>query len=94
MLAPGHGEPMEGPTLAEELAAFAESFTAPEHGRYVGEPARFDERGVAWLPPAPPDPLPKAAAVLGMALFAGATASPGLLVGGLVTRISIRQYMA
>ncbi len=74
VLAPGHGEQMEGPTVAEELAAFAESFTAPERGRYVGESARFDERGVAWLPPAPPDPLPKAAAVLGMALLVGMTA--------------------
>src|SRR5215208_4567223 len=56
------------------LIAFAENFAAPEHGRYVSEPARFDERGVAWLPPAPPDPLPKAAAALGMALLAGTAA--------------------
>jgi glyoxylase-like metal-dependent hydrolase (beta-lactamase superfamily II) len=74
VLAPGHGEPVEGPTVAEELAAFAEDFVAPQHGRYVGEPARFDERGIAWLPPAPPDPLPKAAAVLGIALLAGTVA--------------------
>lgn len=71
VLAPGHGEPMDGASVAEELVAFAESFSAPERGRYVSEPARFDEGGVAWLPPAPPDPLPKAAAVLGMALLAG-----------------------
>ena len=57
--------------MANELAAFAECFAAPEHGRYIGEPARFDERGVAWLPPAPPDPLPKVAAVVGTALLAG-----------------------
>ena len=74
ILAPGHGEPMEGPTVAEELAAFAENFVAPQHGRYVGEPARFDERGIAWLPPAPPDPLPKVAAVVGTALLAGTVA--------------------
>jgi glyoxylase-like metal-dependent hydrolase (beta-lactamase superfamily II) len=74
ILAPGHGEPMEGPTLAEELAAFAEDFAAPQHGRYVGEPARFDERGIAWLPPAPPDSLPKVAAVVGTALLAGTVA--------------------
>jgi glyoxylase-like metal-dependent hydrolase (beta-lactamase superfamily II) len=71
VLAPGHGEPMEGSAVAEELAAFAEDFAAPKHGRYVGEPARFDERGVAWLPPTPPDPLPKVAAVVGTALLAG-----------------------
>jgi glyoxylase-like metal-dependent hydrolase (beta-lactamase superfamily II) len=74
ILAPGHGEPMEGPTLAEELAAFAEDFVAPQYGRYVGEPARFDERGIAWLPLAPPDPLPKVAAVVGTALLAGTVA--------------------
>jgi hypothetical protein len=65
---------MEGPTVAEELAAFAEDFAAPQHGRYVGEPALFDERGIAWLPPAPPDPLPKVAAVVGAALLAGTVA--------------------
>jgi hypothetical protein len=65
---------MEGPTVAEELAAFAEDFAAPEHGRYVGEPARFDERSVAWLPPAAPDPLPKVAAVVGTVLLAGTVA--------------------
>ena len=63
---------MEGSIVAEELAAFAENFAAPERGRYVFEPARFDERGVAWLPPAPPDPLPRAA--LGLALLVAGTA--------------------
>jgi hypothetical protein len=71
VLAPGHGEPMESATVTEELATFAESFAAPEHGRYVGEPARFDERDVAWLSPASPDPLPKVAAVVGTALLVG-----------------------
>jgi glyoxylase-like metal-dependent hydrolase (beta-lactamase superfamily II) len=71
VLAPGHGKPMSGPVVAGELATFAENFAAPERGRYVFEPARFDERGVVWLPPAPPDPfLPRTAAVLGMALLA------------------------
>ena len=65
---------MVGPTVAKELETFAEDFAAPEHGRYVLEPARFDERGVAWLPPAPPDPLPRAAAVLGTVLLAGTAA--------------------
>ncbi len=59
--------------MVKELATFAENFAAPEHGRYVSESARFDERGVAWLPPAPPDLLPKAAAVLGMADLAALT---------------------
>jgi hypothetical protein len=65
---------MKGPTVAKELETFAENFAAPEHGRYVGEPARFDERGVVWLPPVPPDPSPKIAAVLGMALLVSTAA--------------------
>lgn len=74
VLGPGHGEPMESATATEELATFAESFAAPEHGRYVGEPARFDERDVAWQSPASPDPLPKVAAVVGTALLVGTVA--------------------
>jgi glyoxylase-like metal-dependent hydrolase (beta-lactamase superfamily II) len=69
MLVPGHGEPMEGHTVAHDLETFAENFAAPERGRYVGDPARFDERGVAWLPPAPADRLPRAAAALVIALL-------------------------
>jgi hypothetical protein len=65
---------MECSTVSEKLAVFAEDFVAPQHGRYVGEPARFDERGVVWLPPAPPDSLPKIAAVLGTAFLAGTVA--------------------
>jgi len=53
------------------MTRLIENFAAPERGRYVDEPARFDERGVVWLPPAPPDPLPKVAAVVGTALLAG-----------------------
>jgi glyoxylase-like metal-dependent hydrolase (beta-lactamase superfamily II) len=71
LLAPGHGEPMEGHTVANDLGTFAAKFSAPVRGRYVGDPARFDERGVAWLPPAPPDPLPRAA--LGLALLVAGT---------------------
>ena len=65
---------MKGPTVAKELETFAENFAAPEHGRYVGEPARFDERGVVWLPPVLPDPSPKIPAVLGMALLVSTAA--------------------
>jgi deazaflavin-dependent oxidoreductase (nitroreductase family) len=80
VLAPGHGEPMAGPTVAEELAKFAERFLVPERGRYIGEPARFNELGVAWLPPAPPDPLPKAAAVVSIMLLLGTAAATWLAV--------------
>ena len=55
----GHGVPMtNAATGLEKLAA---NFPVPEHGRYVTEPALFDENGITYLPPAPPDNLPKVA---------------------------------
>ncbi len=68
-LGTGHGYPMSGGELAGDLERFARHFSAPPHGRYVGEPARTDERGVDWLPPKPADPFPYlvGAAALGMA---------------------------
>ena len=40
--------------LGEALHALARNFDAvavPEHGRYVGQPARADESGVTYVPP-------------------------------------------
>ncbi len=60
VLATGHGVPMsEG---LDQLTELARNFPIPEHGRYAKEPARADETGVTYLPPAPPDRLPKIAA--------------------------------
>lgn len=56
----GHGLPMQD--AADELAWLAEHFRAPGHGRYVQQPARADESGVTYLPPAPMDPMPRMAA--------------------------------
>jgi glyoxylase-like metal-dependent hydrolase (beta-lactamase superfamily II) len=73
----GHGQPMRGPALADDLHTLAREFDVramPAHGRYVGRPAVTDERGVVSVPPAPPDPLPKA--VLGI----GAVVALGLVV--------------
>lgn len=77
VLAPGHGEPMSGPAVAGEFEAFACEFPVPESGRYVGDPARFDEHGVMSLPPAPPDPLPRmvAGVALGAALVIATVAT-------------------
>lgn len=58
----GHGVPMTGSDMAEELEIFATQFPVPEHGRYVDEAAMTNENGVVSLPPAPPDALPKIAA--------------------------------
>jgi glyoxylase-like metal-dependent hydrolase (beta-lactamase superfamily II) len=53
ILAPGHGEPMKQPSLAEDLAALARDFNdrvRPSHGRYVNHPAMTDDEGVVALP--------------------------------------------
>ncbi len=71
VVASGHGVPMVGESLADDLAEFARDFTAPRYGRYIAEPARFDENGVVFLPPAPPDYLAGAAAGIGLAALVG-----------------------
>ncbi len=68
----GHGQPMSGPSVGAELQHFAENFETPEHGRYIPNPAVTDETGIRFVPPAPPDPLPRqmagAAIALGLAI--------------------------
>nr|MDQ2900847.1 MBL fold metallo-hydrolase [Acidobacteriota bacterium] len=63
----GHGTPMSGPAVAHELSTFAKNFPAPKHGRYAWQPAITDDSGIRYLPPPPPDPLPKIAAGIGIA---------------------------
>lgn len=60
----GHGPPRTDPGLAQELVEFAQNLAAPLSGRYVPRPALTDENGVVSLPPRPPDPLPRRAAVV------------------------------
>lgn len=59
----GHGLPISGADTPQKLREFFHSFSPPSHGRYIPEPARSDETGVTFLPPAPPDPLPRNAAI-------------------------------
>jgi len=59
----GHGLPLSGADTPQLLRDFFHSFSPPSHGRYVQTPARSDETGVTFLPPAPPDPLPRNAAI-------------------------------
>lgn len=61
----GHGPVMCGPHVAEQLLEFSTHFPIPKHGRYVNHPARTDENGVEYLPPAPPDTLPAQLALVG-----------------------------
>ena len=56
LLATGHGEPMRGGSVPEELAALARDFdirARPRKGRYVNHPVTTGENGVIALPPAP-----------------------------------------
>lgn len=67
VLAAGHGVPMSGNDAIRGLERLAWNWPVPTHGRYVPEPAVADEDGIAYLPEAPFDPLPKVAVGLGAA---------------------------
>lgn len=54
----GHGLPVRGSRVAEDLEHFAERFSRPRKGRYVLAAARSDENGVMYVPPPVSDPLP------------------------------------
>lgn len=57
VLAPGHGVPLRGEKMRQELRRLDETFeelAVPSHGRYAYEPAVADERGVVWVPPMRP----------------------------------------
>lgn len=60
LIGAGHGKPMVG--TADELQRLADHFPIPTHGRYANEPVVADETGVKYIPPAPPDLVPKIAA--------------------------------
>ncbi len=67
----GHGVPMFGRRVAEELLELANNFPAPRHGRYAALPAQTDENGLIELPPPAPDPLPRVARAVGAAALTG-----------------------
>ena len=71
VVAAGHGLPISGGGVAQELRSFVDGFTPPRRGRYVGSPPRAGDRGVEWLPQPVPDPYARGVA-LGMAFAAGA----------------------
>ena len=73
--ATGHGRPMRGEPLQRGLQALARDFdrlAVPDGGRYAGQPAVMDERGVVSEPPPATDPLPAVLAGAGAATLAGA----------------------
>jgi glyoxylase-like metal-dependent hydrolase (beta-lactamase superfamily II) len=73
LVATGHGVPMRGDAMLRalgELAANFDELARPKHGRYVEQPAIFDERGVVTVPPPVPDHL--ARTLVGVAAVAAA----------------------
>lgn len=72
--ATGHGIPMRGEVLEQELRELAQQFekvAVPAQGRYVGRPATADETGVVYLPAAPERRVPVGLIGAGVALVAG-----------------------
>jgi len=66
--ATGHGLPMSGARLREQLRTLVLNFeqrAIPAHGRYVPQPALANESGVVSVPPPVSDPFPK---LLGLSL--------------------------
>jgi glyoxylase-like metal-dependent hydrolase (beta-lactamase superfamily II) len=68
VIAAGHGVPMRD--ASAQLRELADNFPIPDHGRYVPQPARLDEGGIAYLPPKPPDRLLRATVGVSAAVLA------------------------
>lgn len=73
ILATGHGEPLYYQGLELDLIDFADRFTSPGRGRYVGTPAHCDATGVVSLPPPVEDQLPKIVAGTAAGILAAIT---------------------
>jgi glyoxylase-like metal-dependent hydrolase (beta-lactamase superfamily II) len=77
--AAGHGVPMRGQELRDQLDGLAHDFdrvAVPSWGRYVREPARFDERGTVSYPPPLVEPF------VGLAAAVGLGVAVGMMTGG------------
>jgi glyoxylase-like metal-dependent hydrolase (beta-lactamase superfamily II) len=65
LIAAGHGKPMSGPSLQEDLQELVRNFDTkakPSRGRYVHEAALTNEEGVVYVPEAEPVPAKEIAA--------------------------------
>lgn len=69
-LGAGHGRPVRGPRVADDLQQFANVFPRPSKGRYAKEPARSDANGLVFVPPPVRDSLPLQLLVGGVAAMA------------------------
>ncbi|MBA3672996.1 MAG: MBL fold metallo-hydrolase [Gemmatimonadaceae bacterium] len=69
-VAAGHGRPVQGERIADDLAHFSATFAPPRGGRYSARPAITNEHGLVSVPPPVADALPAKLLVGG--LMAGA----------------------
>ena len=72
--ATGHGVPMAGPRMRQQLHALAHNFdrvAIPHRGRYIRQPAITNEHGIVQLPPPVLDPNLLVMAGLGAAAVVG-----------------------
>src|SRR3954451_5357820 len=68
----GHGRALEGPEMLRGLQRLARDFdqlAVPARGRYVGQPAVFDQDGVVAVPPPVDNPLPRILLGIGVGLM-------------------------
>ncbi len=74
VVATGHGVPMKGERMLDELdelVQFFDEVAKPTHGRYVNQPAVMDEQGVVSLPDTVSTPTTKAFITAGLVTVAG-----------------------
>ncbi len=74
VIASGHGKPMSGPSLQDDLQNLILNFdiqSKPSKGRYVNEAALSNEEGVVYIPDAAPVDAKKIAAIamVGVLIF-------------------------
>lgn len=62
----GHGEPMIGNHVPQEMRNFASHFRVPARGRYIKQPAETNESGVTSVPPPAQDDFARNAALVGL----------------------------
>lgn len=65
-LCTGHGLPMQGLSIADDLKAFVKDFPTPSRGRYVRSPVRFNREGPVFIPPPAIDYVKYAAITTGI----------------------------
>jgi glyoxylase-like metal-dependent hydrolase (beta-lactamase superfamily II) len=66
VVATGHGKPMAGPTMQDDLHNLVKNFDTrakPSHGRYVNEAALSNEEGTVYVPDAAPISTKQIAAI-------------------------------